>query len=239
MRYPQLALDSHDRVIIAGTISGRGNAMLRLSSRGRLDRRFGDSGFAKSPIGPRHLLIRPGDRPAVAHGHSIAAFTEAGTPDDGFATRGRFKDKSVDIIGLADQSGRLICTSYGRNGLAVSRLNANGSIDTGFGSNGTTVLQDDDAWAEAILDDAQGRTIVVWNSTLNDGYFKYWRATRLTRDGAVDSSFDSNAGRISRSRYTPDRLVARMTRKGIVIEGLGGRHPPKPGDEHVLIRLRN
>jgi uncharacterized delta-60 repeat protein len=77
----------------------------------------------------------------------------------------------------------------GHNAFAAARLNANGSIDTSFGTGGvTTFPQDAAAWG-AVLQ-ADGKMVLGGEATINgtEGYM----AARLLSNGAVDSSYGAN-----------------------------------------------
>jgi uncharacterized delta-60 repeat protein len=128
--------------------------------------------------------------------------------------------RTIDFFGANDDAKGILVQSDGRILLvgsataggsavpAVARLNADGTLDTTFGSGtGKTVL----AWSGGALDatsafsfrnggiklDRAGRILIAVRAKIHSGNNDYWgmAATRLLADGSVDSSFGS--GQIS------------------------------------------
>jgi uncharacterized delta-60 repeat protein len=172
----RVALDASGHVIVAGTASGflsgsySGSfAVTRLNSDGSLDNSFGSGGKA-----------------IVPH----------------FSTGGGDYDNA---LGLAlDTSGRLVLagsasdyvSGYGyTHRFAVARLNANGSLDSSFGSGGQTTVSFstggyDNSNAVGLALDASGRLVVAGTAYgYSDG--SRFAVTRLNGDGSLDSSFGS------------------------------------------------
>ncbi len=113
---------------------------------------------------------------------------------DGKRLVGRFGTTSHPTARILEQSdGKLV--TVGQDG--VARFNADGSLDTGFGLGGLTVLNFDQRGA-GLSDVAQqpdGRLVVVGavESLAANGRFD-WLIARLNTDGSLDTSFNAPDG---------------------------------------------
>jgi uncharacterized delta-60 repeat protein len=179
----------------------------RLFAAGDLDPSFGAAGIAQVRI-----TGNPGDVPVVrsvdtrggktvvagdiqyatgAAGTFVARFDSAGNIDrsfDGDGIRiglmgvGRVSDVMIQADGKVVVSGNN----------AVTRLNANGSTDTGFGSGGSQLVGF--TLATSIEESPGGKLVVGgWNSTSSGARLA---AARLTSAGRLDTTFGGGSGRV-------------------------------------------
>jgi uncharacterized delta-60 repeat protein len=103
--------------------------------------------------------------------------------------------------------GKIVLVGYdvvsdNNSDFAVTRLNPNGSVDTGFGSGGTTLIgfvnpndqsaMNDTATSVALRPD--GKILIAGGSTTSDG-FTIAALARLNPDGSPDASFGSSVAR--------------------------------------------
>ncbi len=159
-----LAIDSSGRVLTTGFDGNNDFAVTRFNTDGSLDASFGPEG--------------------------------TGTVRTDFGTGSA--DNSSDIA--IDGSGKIVVAGYsdasdaGFGDMAVARYNPDGTLDTGFGTNGTATVgvagQTDLAYAVAI--DSQGRIVLGGFGTgvPNEGY----AAARFETNGTVDDNSDADGG---------------------------------------------
>jgi uncharacterized delta-60 repeat protein len=99
-----------------------------------------------------------------------------------------------------DQAGKILVSGDGSSGtIALTRFNADGSLDTSFGTNGTASPS---LSANIFIDggltvDAQGRMIIVINQL--DSATNTWTPefARLTSSGTLDTSFGNGTGTVA------------------------------------------
>ena len=199
-------------VAVVGTV-GRELTVLKLTSDGLIDERFGDAGlasvagytvwpeggicFAQQADGK---LVMGLDTYFDPGGEFILARVNAdGTFDETFGVHGvailPFPDRffAHKIVVLAD--GKMLMAATSSQGLKVVRLLSNGQIDTLFGSQGyatgTVSIENNhagqvpDLWVQA-----DGKILVNSISILRSG--EQWSLTRFTAAGALDTSFGIN-----------------------------------------------
>jgi uncharacterized delta-60 repeat protein len=132
-----------------------------LLSGGVLDPTFGSGGVVTT-------AFPPGDAEATA----VAVYPNAGTAND---------SKIVAAGGFVSRSGGGV--------LALARYNANGFLDTSFGSAGTvTTALGKGNWAQAIAIQSDGKVLAAgWVFQQNDNYD--FALTRYNSNGSLDTSF--------------------------------------------------
>jgi uncharacterized delta-60 repeat protein len=92
----------------------------------------------------------------------------------------------VSVKPLAD--GHLALAGYGENSVVVTMLNADGSVDTNYGTGGQATLASATCHPSADLtQDASGRLLVGVSCSYSASYASY--LYRLNTDGSVDGSF--------------------------------------------------
>ena len=128
----------------------------------------------------------------------IVRYNADGTLDTGFGTDGKVLTPvgtlTDEAHGIALQDdGKIVVAGYassGNNDFAVVRYNADGSLDTGFGTGGkvTTPIGTGDDWAHDVTVQADGKIVV-------SGYTKVslfdidFALVRYNADGSLDSGF--------------------------------------------------
>ncbi len=149
-----LVLQPDGKILIAGAGEVGGKlvfATVRLTTRGSLDRSFGQRGIAAVPV------------KGVAFANAIQLLP----------------DGKIVLAGTAREKG-------GSNHFAAARLDANGSLDESFGTNGVTVLAPvGGAWGMVVQPD--GRLVLAGQQT-HEGT-EVFMAARLTQGGVLDPSF--------------------------------------------------
>jgi len=125
--------------------------------------------------------------------------------------------------------------------VALIRLNADGSLDSNFGSGGIVNVAGGQGYAIAIQGDGK---IVVGGSMNVSSTVTSMAAWRFNADGSLDSSFGSGGqATLSFGRNISSRALAIATQKVPIFGGteqrilLGGWHDGKTADDFALARL--
>ena len=178
---------------------------------GDLDPRFGNGGVAITDFAQTedyaYAVAVQADGKIVVSGQSgvypnlhsaLVRYNRSGRLDSTFGTGGKvtvtFNSVSDYLFALALQSDGKIVAAGSTSGTAflLARFNADGSLDQGFGNNGSveTTFGDQTAAASAIVVQADGKIIVVGvsgagpYSELND-----FALARYNSDGSLDQTF--------------------------------------------------
>ncbi len=134
---------------------------------------------------------------------AVLRFNPDGTLDPAFGSGGStlihisdFTDELYDVH-IQSDGKILVAGDSGGAYFAVARLNADGSLDTGFGSGGVAVIDfgrkgGGSAWDIAIQSD--GKIILVGGGRGPD-----WSIARLLPNGTLDSSFGTGGKLIAKS----------------------------------------
>jgi uncharacterized delta-60 repeat protein len=200
--------------------------ILRYNANGTADTTFGTNGIVYADVTgyqfdlAHNVVVQPDNKIVVA-GKSylniengvISRFNEDGSPDTGFA------DNGVAIVPLSPDSsngsfedvalqpdGKIIAAGYAiglfgtggfnSNNPAVVRLNADGSLDTAFGTGGKIVLptafEANDQFKCLHLQN-DGKILAGGNASFPYPYMRTCHyLTRLTSNGEVDTTFGEN-----------------------------------------------
>lgn len=204
-----------------GTITGADVANVRVECAAStpasgLDASFADGGRlhdADLPAG-RAVAIQGSGRIVVLAGMNLAAYDTNGRRDTAFGAGGiapvvfndGFQDEAYGLLRQPDD--KLVVVGRTRVGpyfhMAVKRFNADGSVDTGFGSNGLTTL---DPYASMGADSrshyAYRAVLAPDNRIVVAGIASYFHpvaleqrqniaVARLNPDGSPDAGFGSN-----------------------------------------------
>jgi uncharacterized delta-60 repeat protein len=209
-----MRLQPDGKIVVAGYASNGLNydfGLARYNNNGTLDTSFGASGristdFLGQDDEASDLLLQP-DGKIIAVGltregnnfnFALARYNANGILDGGFGTGGKV---TTDFAGLDDEAqavtvqadGKILVVGraeVGSNGdIAVVRYNANGTLDTTFGTGGKVTTdffgKDDDAGSVHLQPD--GKIIVTGTvgNTLNDDF----GVVRYNVDGTFDTTF--------------------------------------------------
>ncbi|MEU0402110.1 calcium-binding protein [Streptomyces sp. NPDC006197] len=183
-----------------------------LAAPGDLDTGFGAGGKATTNFGgfeqanavavqPDGKIIAAGftDTGGVSggvHDFALARYNADGSPDAGFDTDGRLTtdfsgfDQAAAVVVQAD--GKIIAAGHANSGdFALARYNANGSLDTGFGTGGkvTTDFGGTDQ-ARGMALQADGKIVVAGASNAGGTYD--FALARYNANGSLDTGFDTD-----------------------------------------------
>ncbi len=207
-------------------------ALVRYTSNGALDTTFGGGdGIVITAIGPagptgnadqaRAVLQQPDGRIVVA-GYSgpaiggsdfvLARYNTDGSLDATFGTGGILVhsigtagiEQATGIVLQAD--GKLLVTGRANLDFAIARYNANGTVDTTFGTNGvvTTTVGAPGAIAVGIALQADGKIVVNGHASTVVNTTSDFALVRYNADGSLDPTFRAE----ERIAATEDRPFA-------------------------------
>jgi uncharacterized delta-60 repeat protein len=205
-----MALQADGKIVLAGTadVIVKHNdivefAVARYNANGTLDTTFGNKGemtidvgeFLYYPFseGAANLALAGDKIDLVGEGTSANAYvvqlTAAGQLDKSFGVGGVLNLGYGTIPSLTAQpDGRLVVASNSAQGIHVTRLLTNGSLDTGFATGGTATVPQPTGTSlflsTAVQVDPLGRFVI-------GGYEWSFIVIRLTPTGALDSTFGS------------------------------------------------
>jgi len=214
-----LAVDGQGRILLQG--NNQGTTLLeRLNADGGVDKTFGSKGVVTLPGGESlyHAAVDPVSGAIVMSGQAFGAggfydyalrrVLPDGSTDTSFGSDGRVL---IDIGGVNDQGANVMFTgdgdmlvagsaqmegdSVGPADLVLVRLNADGSLDTGFGNGGRWVFEGDGSGytgSHEVTMDAFGRLLVwgVGNDSATGGY--ELQVFRFDANGNADLSFGTD-----------------------------------------------
>ena len=251
------ALQSDGKIVVAGR-SNKGNdkrfAVARYTADGALDTTFGTGGKVTTSFSSNedraYAVAVQSDGKIVVAGYAnngndndfaIARYNADGALDAGFGTGGKVTTAlgsgNDRIRAMALQSDGKIVVAGGIGGdFAVARYNADGSPDTGFGTNGrvTTTMSSSDDTALAVAVQGDGKIVAAGGAVIGGDYD--FALARYTSAGVLDTSFGTVSGS-SRTGWvtTPigsqrDIAYEVLLQRGGRIVAAGWSGSPTPGD---------
>ena len=250
-----------DRIVVAG-VGSAGTVkkpistmhLMRFLPDGTLDASFGSDGsYELTTVGASlRVVVRPSDKALLNYtdlpGNKIVCVAaNGGGVCPGFGSGGMFTANGAGVghRGLSlDSSERIhvltrISTGRGntaRSGPAVTRYFPSGTIDTTFGTNGTTMFDYNSTASANDLDvDPFGNIVAVGTAVV--GTSKDFAVYRLTPGGAIDLSFNGT-GRTS--FHIADDLhqdLAIQSNGQIVVVGQASYSDQTAETDFVLIRF--
>lgn len=126
---------------------------------------------------------------------SLTRHNADGTLDTSFAGTGivdtDFNSSSLDRASAVYTYGdKIIVAGSSNDHFALARYNADGTLDTAFGSGGkvTTTVSSDEEYVSGVVVDSQGRILVAGSA--NEG--KAFAIVRYNSDGSPDTTFDDD-----------------------------------------------
>ncbi|GAB3481480.1 M10 family metallopeptidase C-terminal domain-containing protein [Azotobacter salinestris] len=214
-----LSLQADGRILVAGFSADHDFAVSRLNTDGSLDTSFGEGGKANVDFDgggwARVVVVQPDGKILLAgsgdNDFGVIRLNADGSLDSGF---GELSRVIVDIAGGKDRvdslvvqpDGKILVSGSSYNpasggwDFGVTRLNADGSLDTGFGDLGKVIVDlgvthasDDKSYGLFLQDD--GRILVAGTGyyehyLTHNSYYDYsFGVIRLNADGSLDSGF--------------------------------------------------
>ncbi len=203
-----MAIQSDGKIVLAGRSNGWYFVLARYNADGSLDANFGSGGkvitqFEAGGADAESLTIQSNGKIVVAgricNGcyFAVARYNTDGSLDSTFGDDGMVTTEFAGAAYAAavQSDGKIVVAGYTANGIAFAlvRYNADGSLDTSFGSDGkvqTNFGGTDFAYALAIQ--ADGKIIAAgFRHTGNPSNYDFALA-RYNADGSLDTTFDGD-----------------------------------------------
>ncbi len=211
------ALQADGKILVAGGGLGTtpsqtnvlGFKLVRYLPNGTLDTSFGTGGIVYESFDdlggtPRAMVIEPDGKILVAGtgGNSmlfVARFNTNGSLDTGFDADGRIASNAYNISNarLVRQSdGKIVIagTSSPQGTFKLVRFNADGTLDTAFGTGGTATSAFADNFTPTIAVQTDDKILV--SGTYNNSDLRTPPLRRFNADGSIDSGFVPNHGEV-------------------------------------------
>ncbi len=234
-----VAVQSDDKIVVAGYMTSDNNtpdvltddhldfALVRLNTDGTLDTGFGTGGRVSTAISSANdqinamVIDSAGKIVVAANGFALARYNANGTLDTGFGTSGTVTasiGSNAAAYALAiDSAGKIVAAGAANEDFALARYNANGTLDTGFGTSGTVTTdistaddEGDTAFAVAIQSD--GKILAAGNARDFIDFSGPLALVRYNADGTLDTGF----GTAGTGKVTTD-LVASQADSAVAI----------------------
>src|SRR5439155_6351600 len=208
-----LVLQPDGKLVAAGHAYNANNntlALVRYNADGSLDGNFGTGGKVTTAIGTASggaaLVLQPNGK-LVAAGYTftgsrtqfaLVRYLATGSLDTSFGTGGKVAtpissiDDEVSALVL-QPDGKLVAAGYANDGsnmnFALVRYNADGSLDTSFGTGGkvTTPIESIGNQVFALVLQPDGKLVAAGYA--NDGSNQDFALVRYSPDGNLDGSF--------------------------------------------------
>jgi uncharacterized delta-60 repeat protein len=210
-----LALQADGRIVVGGqantggAVGGMDFALLRLRSDGQPDTSFGQggrvistlrSGTSTEVIRALALPVIDGEQRILAVGGEgdfvLARYRANGSLDSGFGAGGKVVAVFHDVIGSANAvtlqlDGRAVVAGQVGHRFAAIRIEANGQLDSGFGTGGRFTHAVVANWneAQAVVRQADGKLVLGGWAYSGNGSSGDFAALRLTAEGQLDAGF--------------------------------------------------
>jgi uncharacterized delta-60 repeat protein len=259
-----VALQPDGKILMAGfSIGEDGNAvfsLIRLSADGNLDEVFGDQGKQMVDVSGddddkgHSVVLQPDGKILVAgysgndsnNDFSLIRLNIDGSLDEGFGEGGKLvllgSGKAMAYSVTLQADGKIVMAGYGNNGVdtdfGVIRLNADGSLDTGFGEGGKLLLPvgSRDDVGRSITVQPDGKIVVAGYS--DNGINDDFSLIRLNLDGSLDKGFgESGTGMLvmPAGNSSDQAFSVTLQDDGKIV--VGGRSFSGGNEQFYLIRL--
>ena len=207
-----VAIDSLDRIVVAGTATFNHALLVRYLPSGAIDASFGIGGVRLSPaltgagmtIDSANRIVVVGTDTGVPYetASSVARFTASGDPDATFAFTGGCCP-AASLTHVIVTGSHIVVAGSGGTGreytMFTARYTDSGALDTTFGSSGfvTTLVPGIDLRTDALSTDQAGRLIL--SGTAVDYYQSVpdFVLLRLLPNGTPDPGFGNYADGMS------------------------------------------
>ena len=247
--FNDLAVQPDGKIVSVGYV-GSGAAVnfgvVRHNADGSLDTSFGTEGkvltdFAGSYDAARAVKIRPDGKILVAGqattssdavGYGVACYNSDGMLDTSFGANGLvttlFTGTAMGYDLILKTDGKFIVAGAANNGsnndFGMAQYNADGSLDTTFGSGGrvTTAFGSGHDNDECVLIQSDGKIVLTGTAEMSGGYD--FALARYNANGSLDTTFGAT-GKVTTTiadNYDIGRMAAFQSDGKIVLAGQAG-----------------
>ena len=244
-----VALQPDGKIILAGGSNYDDFTLTRYNVDGSLDTTFDSDGILSADIGGGRMMQSQQDEAysvaiqndgkIVAVGYiledgykkfTVVRFNADGSLDTSFDSDGKvmtaigsYNDVSKAVAIQSD--GKIVVAGSSNNGsnddFAIARYNTDGSLDTGFSSDGmvTTAIGTGNDVGNSVAIQTDGKIVVAGNSIIGSNWD--FAIVRYNTDGSLDTSFDSDGKATTAvlSSHDYGNSVAIQTDGKIVVAG--------------------
>lgn len=205
-----LALQANARPVITGYTDSCDKSQVmtaRFLTDGTLDGTYNGTGYQVTLFGGsaagKAITVQPADQKIVVAGYSddtigVLRYTTGGLLDTVFGTNGRVNlNLGINENGnaVAMQSGKILVAGNATVGdvtqFFVTRLNANGALDVGFGTSGITTTPIGDGCTANAIGIQSTNKIVLAGTAVVDGQVVIALA-RYSSSGVLDTTFGTS-----------------------------------------------
>ncbi|MFK7966563.1 MAG: LamG-like jellyroll fold domain-containing protein, partial [Burkholderiaceae bacterium] len=209
----EVAVHTDGSIVVVGE-AGNDSFIAKYTSAGVLDVTFdGDSGTGNGIVtvnlgGTAERLgsvtILPDGRILAAGENHVIRLTTTGVLDTTFDVDG--DSDGILAVGhktnsvVVQANGDIAVTGLSGDNLVVSRFDADGSLDTGFGSGGTATWTDPfvlESYGVKIIQQTDGKLLVVGTVETNSAFGQEMAVVRFNTNGTLDTGFGSNGAWLS------------------------------------------
>jgi uncharacterized delta-60 repeat protein len=259
-----MAVDGSGRIVVAGnTGSGRGApTLVRYTPNGALDTSFGTGGvlitnmLANGYSASVGVVLQPDGKIVLAGSHTdsvtgsvdfvTARFNANGTADSTFGNGGvvtTHGGTSDGFDGVTIQGdGKIVVSGTEYHALDLLRYNADGSLDSTFGTGGTVSVPLPDGGAHhggGVVVQADGKIIAGGN--LPDGApnnAQFFGALRVNPDGSVDTGYGNGGWAMAQIGPGAQEYAMALEPDGrLVLAGYAVPNSPAGPTELLLVRF--
>ena len=215
-------------------------AVIRFNGDGSLDTGFGNGGLDTINAGgygsPSDLVLQADGKILVAASNDsdfeIIRLNPDGTPDANFGSNGLVQTNYGGVINAASaltlqQDGKIIVTGvdfksgYIQQSFMTVRYNTDGSLDTGFGSNGIVIYNDSNNsdYANDVLLQSDGKIVVGGFTQMIFSDTSHMLMVRYNSDGTLDTGFGNNGAVVAGGPFSAIQALVIQTDNKIVAAG--------------------
>ena len=224
-----VAIQNDGKIVAAGGGDARGNidfALVRYKTDGNLDRTFGSAGKVITDFPGSRRIRRP------TEGHAMALQTDGKIVVAGY-------DTGSDSFTADAPAGVSDFFECGDCDFVLARYNPDGSLDTGFGTDGkvTTDFFGGEDRASAVTID-RDKVVVAGFATSPATGTTDFAVARYKPDGSLDTGF-GNGGKVTTnfSGFSSDRASAVAIQSGKIV--VGGTSDATGADVFALARFKS
>ncbi|MDB2644240.1 delta-60 repeat domain-containing protein [Luminiphilus sp.] len=214
-----VALQSDGKIVAAGysfIASSYDFALVRYDADGTPDTSFGTGGQVTTEVGSGNdrafsvaidsdgkIVVAGYSRGSTDDDFALVRYDADGTPDTTFDGDGKVttevgsgNDRAFSVA--IDSDGKIVVAGYSRNDsndydFALVRYDANGSLDTSFGTGGkvTTAISSGNDYARSVVIQSDGKIVAAGYSDNTGGFYDF-ALVRYDADGDLDTTFDGD-----------------------------------------------
>ncbi len=201
----EVAVHTDGSIVVVGR-AGSDSFVALYTSAGVLDTNFDTDGIAIVNLNTggndlsASVTILSDGRVLIAGEDHIARLTTTGGLDGTFGTGGILNVGHNAFSMVVQADGDLAVAGFSGDNIVVSRFDADGNIDMGFGNSGTATFTDPfvlSAYSNKIIQQPDGKLLVVGTAETNSAFGYEIVVVRFNTNGTLDTTFDGDGAWLS------------------------------------------